>query len=164
MSHDAPLPVPDQLYCVLLSLKDDTLLLPNSVVAEAVGQDALRAEATGPGWLAGSINWNSRRVPVVNFEALNGDSRPSFNKRSRLVILHALGGRAEDRPFALVCQGYPHLITLSRIAVAPLPLRDSDRPDYVLSRVRIGNTEVLIPDLDRMTDLLVQARAQEAPV
>ncbi|MDP3857979.1 MAG: chemotaxis protein CheW [Stagnimonas sp.] len=162
MSDDEPLQVPEQLYCVLLSLREDILLLPNSAVAEAIGQDALKSEGAGPNWLAGSLSWGDRRVPVVHFEALNGDSWPPLNKRSRLVVLHPTGGRAEDLPFAIVCQGYPHLITLSRVAIAPLPLRDSDRSEFVLSRVRIGSTEAIIPDIDRIAAVLLQARAQEA--
>lgn len=159
-----PLLVPDQLYCVLLSLRGDTLLLPNAAVAEAVGQDALRVEGRGPEWLAGTLQWNHRRLPALSFEALNGATRPALNKRSRLVVLNAFGGEAGDAPFAVVCQGYPHLITLSRVAVAPLPLGSNDSPDYVLARVRIGNTEALIPDLDRIAALLRQARAQEAAI
>ncbi len=161
MSHDAPLVVPDQLYCVLLSLREDTLLLPNAAVAEAIGQDLLKTDDAGPNWLAGTFNWNNRRIPAINFEPLNSDHWPPLNKRSRLVVLHAISGRPEDAPFAIVCQGYPHLITLSRVALTPLALRETDRPDYVLARVRIGNTEALIPDLDRIASLLVQARAGE---
>lgn len=164
MSNDAPLLVPDQLYCVLLSLREDTLLLPNAAVAEAVGQDALKTDGAGPRWLAGTLNWSNRRIAAINFEALNGDAWPSAHKRSRLVILHPISGRTGDAPFALVCQGYPHLITLSRVALSPLPLRETDRPDYVLSRVRIGNTEAIIPDLDRVAALVIQARADEGPV
>ena len=159
-----PLVVPDQLYCVLLSLREDTLLLPNAAIAEAVGQDALRPEGRGPEWLAGTLHWNHRRLPALSFESLNGRPRPALNKRSRLVVFNPVSGQTGDAPFAVVCQGYPHLITLSRVAVTPLPLGENDRPEYVLSRVRIGNTEALIPDLDRIGELLRQAKAQEAAV
>ena len=161
---DEPLLVPDQLYCVLLSLREDTLLLPNAAVAEAVGQDALRPEGRGPEWLAGTLDWNHRRLPTLSFEALNGQTRPALNKRSRLVVLNPVTSEAGESAFALLCQGYPHLITLSRVAVTPLPLGENDVPDYVLARVRIGNTEALIPDLDRIAALLRQARAQEAAI
>lgn len=159
-----PLLVPDQLYCALLSLREDTLLLPNAAVAEAVGQDALRPEGRGPAWLAGTLDWNHRRLPALSFESLNGQPRPVLNKRSRLVVLNPVSSEAGDTSFALVCQGYPHLIPLSRVAIAPLPLGANDRPEYVLARVRIGNTEALIPDLDRIAALLRQAQAQEAAV
>ena len=146
--------VPEQLYCVLLSLRDDTLVLPNALIAEALAQDALRPVEEGSRWLAGHLSWANQRLPVVNFEVLNGGLAAPLSRRSRLVVLHALGERPEDRPFALLCQGYPHLVTLSRVALAPLPLRESDRPEYVLARVRIGNSEALIPDLDRIAELL----------
>lgn len=151
--------VPDQLYCVLLALRDDTLVLPNALVAEALAQDALRPAEGGERWLAGHLNWANQRLPVVNFETLNGGLAAPLGRRSRLVVLHALGERPEDRPCALLCQGYPHLVTLSRAALAPLPLRESDRPEYVLARVRIGNSEALIPDLDRIAELIREPQA-----
>lgn len=162
MSDETPMPVPDQLYCVLLSLRQDTLLLPNAAVAEAIGQDALQVDASGPHWLAGTFHWNNRRVSAINFEPLNSDQWPLLNKRSRLVILHAISGRPDDTPFAIVCQGYPHLITLSQVAVTALPLRETDRPEFVLARVRIGNTEALIPDLDRIASLLMPAASDSS--
>ena len=55
----------DELYAVLMSVHDDTLLLPNAAVAEVLARDALQASDGGPEWLAGHCDWNSRRVPVV---------------------------------------------------------------------------------------------------
>jgi chemosensory pili system protein ChpC len=149
------LQVPEQLYCVLLALRDDTLVLPNALIAEALAQDSLEPQAEGGArWLAGEVNWRNQRLQAVNFETLNGGLAAPLSRRSRMVVLHALGERPEDKPYALVCQGYPHLVTLSRVALAPLPLRESDRPEYVLARVRIGNSEALIPDLDRIAELI----------
>jgi chemotaxis signal transduction protein len=154
------LQVPDQLYCVLLALRDDTLVLPNALIAEASAQDSLELRDDGTDrWLAGQVRWRNQRLPAVNFETLNGGLAAPVSRRSRMVVLHALGERPEDRPWALVCQGYPHLVTLSRVALAPLPLRESDHPEYVLARVRIGNSEALIPDLDRISELVRVAPA-----
>jgi len=65
-------------------------------------------------------------------------------------VLQALDAETTAAPIALVAQSYPHLITVTRDAIAPLPLRPGDDPAVVLARVRVGNSEALIPNLDAM--------------
>ncbi len=149
-----------QLYCVLIALNGDTLLLPNAVVAETVGQDALIRRDHHAHWHLGALEWNRQSVPALCFEVLNGAATQPLVKRSRLVVLHALSNPLDAdstvAPFALLSQGYPHLITVTRDALQPLPLRADDDPALVLTRVRIGSSEALIPDLDALSVLLKQ--------
>lgn len=140
----------EQLYCVLIAVGDDTLLLPNAVIAETMGQDALKSGAAEPRWLAGEVTWGERNLSVLRFESLNGAAHAALNKRARVVVLQTLDTDAGQAPLALVAQGYPHLITVTRRALANLPLRDSDDASVVLARVRVGNTEAVIPDLDAL--------------
>jgi chemosensory pili system protein ChpC len=139
-----------QLYCVLIALVDDTLLLPNAAVIETVGQQGLTVNEAEPLWVAGELVWNARALTAVRFETLNRAAAAPIPKRSKLVVLHGQGGEAGDAPLALVAQGYPHLITVSRDAIKQLPLRTTDNPSAVLARVRVGNSEALIPDLDHL--------------
>lgn len=139
-----------QLYCVLIALVNDTLLLPNTVIAETVGQDALTVNEAEPYWVAGELEWDRRSLTAIRFETLNGAAHLPLTKRARLVVLQALDAETSAAPLALVAQAYPHLITVTSEAVVPLPLRASDNPDVVLARVRIGNSEALIPDLDAL--------------
>lgn len=151
-----------QLYCVLIALADDTLLLPNAAIAETVGQDALTVNEAEPHWLAGTLQWNRRALSVIRFETLNGAAPLALTRRTRLVVLQALDAETSAAPLALVAQSYPHLITVTRDAVEYLPLRPSDDPAFVLARVRVGNSEALIPDLDALrqqVNLLVDASA-----
>ncbi len=149
MSSIAPLTA-RQLYCVLVALEGDTLLLPNAVIAETVGQDLLKADQTGTSWVEGRLEWNRRVLTAIRFETLNGAAHTALPRRARLVVLQALDAETTAAPLALVAQGYPHLITVTREAVVSLPLRASDDPAVVLARVRVGNSEALIPDLDAL--------------
>ncbi len=139
-----------QLYCVLIALADDTLLLPNAAVAETVGQEGLTVNEAEPHWVAGELEWNRRSLTALRFETLNGAGALSLNRRARLVVLQALDAETSAAPLALVAQSYPHLITVTRDAIAALPLRDTDDPAFVLARVRVGNSEALIPNLDAL--------------
>lgn len=136
--------VRDEIYAVLIALDGDTLLLPNAVVSEVLPAATLDGAADGAG--LGRRTWNNRVLQVLSFEALNNRTAPSESRRARSVVFHSTGTVS----YALLAQGYPHLVTLNRSALTPMPLRDTDRPEAVLARVRIANTEALIPNLETL--------------
>ncbi len=149
----------DELYAVLMSVHDDTVLLPNAAVAEVLARDALQAATDGPAWLAGYCDWNGRRVPVVRFEVLNGGARGADPRRERIVVLRSLGLHVPGGHIALVALGYPHLVTLNRAAMRPTPLDSADLDELVLSRVRIASQVALIPDLEAIEARIAGALA-----
>jgi chemosensory pili system protein ChpC len=151
----------DELYAVMISLGSDTLLLPNAAVAEVVAADGLiRTDpGQGPEWLLGYYNWNARRVPAVSLEAMNGGQRAPASRRERLIIVNSLGSKLAGGVIAFLAQSYPHLITLNRAAIRSLPLHPGDRSELVLTRVKIANSEALIPDFETIESELVAAGA-----
>lgn len=99
---------------------------------------------------------------MISFEALNGGNLPPLgHRRARLVELHTLSGRLPSRAYALLGEGHPQLMPLNAAALRLAPLRGSDRPGYVLSRVRIATREALIPDLERIEAKLATTLASE---
>ena len=145
----------EQIYAVLMALDGDTLLLPNSAVVEVISRDAVRPADNAPVWMLGNYEVSGRRVPVISFEVLNGGQRPDDARRSRVVILHSFGKHLEAHAIGVLTQGYPHLVTLNRNALRPAELRNTDRDDLVLSRVRIASQDAVIPDLETIeSDLL----------
>ncbi|WP_169729281.1 chemotaxis protein CheW [Solimonas soli] len=148
-----------QLYAVLISLAGDTLLLPNLAIAEVVARDAVQPAAQLPPWLAGYLEHGGRRLPVLRFERLNGGGAAADARRERVVIVNTLGRHLPSGQFAMVTQTYPHLVTLNRAALQPLPLRDGDRAELLLARVRVASHEALIPDLDRVELEIARALA-----
>lgn len=152
-------PLREQVHAVLMTLHQDTLLLPNAAVVEVMARDSLQPdEVPGPDWLLGHCEWNNRRIPVVRFERLNGVSDGGDPRRERLVVLSSSGRHLSGGQLAIVTQGYPHLVTLNRKAVRGIPLREADRDELVLARVRIANQEALIPDLEEIEAQLARAR------
>ena len=147
----------DQIYAVLIALDGDTLLLPNTAVAEVVSRDAVKRADNAPSWLAGYVDWNNRRVPAVRFEILNGAEAVASTRRERAVIINSVGVHLPGGALAIVAQGYPHLVTLNRLALKPQPNRDRDRSDLVLSRVKIASQEALIPDLEAIEQSIARA-------
>lgn len=149
MAEQKAEPRTEELYAVMIAVEGDTLLLPNAAVAEVMTHEALQHEDDMPNWLLGYCNYNQRRIPVIAFERLNGlDSAPVQGKRERIVVVNSLGTQLAVGAVAFLAQSYPHLVTLNRAAVKPLPLRATDRPDLVMARVKIANAEALIPDFE----------------
>lgn len=146
-----------ELYAVLMALPADTLLLPNAAVAEVVSPDRLEKPAAGaPPWLAGSIAYRDRKLTAVRFEVLNGGTPVADTRRTRVAIVHGITDRLRAGQYAIVCQGHPHLVTLNRTALRKEAPVDSDRPELVLARVAIANTNALIPDLEALEQTLAQ--------
>ncbi len=150
----------NELYAVLMAMNQDTLLLPNAAVAEVLPRDALQKHAGGDGlsWLLGHCDWNNRRVPVVSFERLNNAESASDPRRERIVVLNSLGKHLPSGNLAIMTQGYPHLVTLNRSAMRSTRLRENDREDLVLTRVRIANQEALIPNLEQIEAEIARAQ------
>lgn len=140
----------EQIYAVLMALEGDTLLLPNSAVNEVVPRDRVRPAGDGaPSWFAGFLEWNNRRVPVVSFETLNGSAvSATRSRRERVAVVNCAGVHLQGGSIGILTQGHPHLVTLNRTAVKPAALRDTDRAELILARVRISSQEAAIPDLD----------------
>ena len=147
----------DELYAVLVSLASDTLLVPNAAVAEVVSAEQLEPPGDGlPPWVAGRVTYNNRQLTVIRFEVLNGGAAGEDARRTRLAILQPVTTALRTGQYAIVCQGYPHLVTLNRAALRKEDVLSSDNADVVLTRVSIANTNALIPNLEKIEQLLAQ--------
>ena len=145
----------DDVYAVLVSLTSDTLLLPNAAVAEVISADNIDPPSPGsPPWLAGRASYNNRQLSVVRFETLNGSTPGEDTRRTRLAVIQPLTGQLRTGQYAIVCQGYPHLVTLNRTALKKEELVSTDNEDLVLTRVSIANTNALVPNLEAIEQLL----------
>jgi chemosensory pili system protein ChpC len=153
----------EEIYAVLVALTSDTLLVPNAAVAEVVSAETLEPPAAGlPPWFAGHLNYNNRRLAVVRFEVLNGAPAGEDARRTRLAVLHPVTTALRTGQYAIVCQGYPHLVTLNRAALRKEELVSSDNAEVVFTRVSIANTNALIPNLEKVEQLLAQFEAAPA--
>jgi chemosensory pili system protein ChpC len=145
----------DDLYAVLVSLASDTLLLPNAAVAEVISAEKMDPPPPGaPAWFAGKATYNNRQLSVVRFEVMNGSAAASDTRRTRLAVLQPLTGELRTGQYAIVCQGYPHLVTLNRQALKKEELVSTDDAELVLTRVSIANTNALVPNLEKIEQLL----------
>ena len=149
---------PKELYSLLIPLQGERLLVPRVCVAEVIA--FVEPEHPGgsvdlPKWYLGRIDWNGRRVPVVSFEEMAGDSVKRRAGRTRIVVFHALGEALSVGYFGVVTQGFPQLVRINPDVLSPD--LEVGWPDElpVLCRTRMINEHPLIPDVERVEEMLV---------
>jgi chemosensory pili system protein ChpC len=139
------------VYSFLVPMLDDSLLLPNTVIAEIVpfmnvtlDEDIENNDA----WNVGTVIWRNITIPVVAIERLQGKKDLGDIKRARIAICYTLNGN-EKIPFvALMVRGIPRLIPVdeenSQFDTEVIQGND----DGVKAWVIVDGKKALVPDLD----------------
>jgi chemosensory pili system protein ChpC len=145
-----------EIYSLLVPLAEGRLIVPRACVAEVVGFQ-VPSEMTGaPPWYIGTVLWNGKQVPLVSFEGACGQSIPASSGRTRVVVFHCLGTRLEGGNFAIVSQGFPQLVRVSSDVVRPDNSRVFPERAPVICQVRMVNETPLVPDLDRLEQMIAE--------
>lgn len=148
----------DELYCLLVPLAEERLLLPRACVTEVVNYQAPTPMESAPPWYLGTIAWGGRRVPLVSFEAACGRNPPRISGRTRIVVMQGITERAETvgGHFAVLTQGFPQLVRLSRDVVHPDESRVFGERVPVVCQVRMINEYPLVPDFERLEQMIAE--------
>ena len=148
---------PTELYSLLIPLHDERLLVPRVCVAEVVGfTEPKPAGEQAPHWFLGLVNWNGRQLPLVSFEGAIGRTVPQSRNRTRIVVFHAMG---TDGYFGVLTQGFPQLVRVNPDVLSPDPDASWDDDHPVICRIRMINEYPLIPDVERLTNMVGEVRA-----
>ena len=146
---------------VLIQVSGARLLLPNATIAEVLSFADPEPIADAPSWLLGRIRWRGWQLPLVAFSRLAGIGEEKGGLGSKVIVLKALGGNAKSPFFAVLTQGFPRLVTVSRSA---LVAEDDGEPlpSGVLARVLLNEDAALLPDLEQLESLIGEALAAAA--
>jgi len=149
-------PLPAQISCLLIPVQESSLLLPNASVAEIIGYQEPEICPDMPGWLLGFINWRGLRLPLVSYEAANGNEIAELTANARIAITNTLGEHQSPLSFmALVTQGIPRLIKVNKEEIAEN--MDSVSGPVDSTQVKISGENAVIPELIELEKLAVQA-------
>jgi chemosensory pili system protein ChpC len=145
-----------ELYSLLIPLKNERLLVPRMCVAEVIAfaEAARNRDEAAPDWFLGSIEWNSRRVPVVSFDGASSEERKSKRSRARVVVFHAITQDLKGGYYGILTQGFPQLVRVNPDVLGldseqPLP---EELP--ALCRARMIHEYPLIPDVERLEQMI----------
>lgn len=147
----------EELYSLLVPLVDGRLVVPRACIAEVVGFSQPQPVSRAPQWLLGRMEWNGRQIALASFEGILGDAVPRTGPRSRVVVFRTLGDKLPSHFFGLLTQGFPQLVRVNPVVLAPDNSREWPDDSPVLCQVRMVNQRPLIPDLERVEELIAGA-------
>lgn len=152
---------PSDIRGVLIQVEGGRLLLPNATVSEVLSYAAPEPVEGAPDWILGRIRWRGWQLPLVAWARLAGTAPDEAGGLgSKVAVLKALHGNPRLPYFALLTQGFPRLVTVSRTALVA-DGGDGDLPDAALASVLLNEDRALVPDMDaiagRIDDALKQA-------
>ena len=143
-----------ELYSLLIPLLGERLIVPRASVAEVISYQAPEEMAGAPAWYLGTISWNGRDVPVVSFEGACGQALPAASGRTRIVVFYCLGQKLQSGFFGVLTQGFPQLVRVNADVVKADSSRTFNERMPVLCQVRMINETPLIPDLERLEEMI----------
>ncbi len=147
---------------VLIQIEGARLLLPNATIAEVLSFADPEPVADAPDWLLGRIRWRGWQLPLIAFARIAGLADEQGGLGSKVIVLKALGGDAKLPHFALLTQGFPRLVTVSRDTLSVDDSTSDALPNGVQTRVLLNEDVALVPDLAQIERLIGEALAQAA--
>jgi chemosensory pili system protein ChpC len=150
----------EELYSLLVPLADDRLIVPRACVAEVVRFSKPEQEAGARDWMLGLVNWSGRQLPVVSFEGLIGKEIPVATGRTRIVVFTSSTGRLKSGYFGVITQGFPQLVRVNRDVLKLDATEGWPEGAPVHCRVKMINEFPLIPNFDRLEDMLITETLQ----
>ena len=147
---------------VLIQIEGARLLLPNATIAEVLSFADPEPVADAPDWLLGRIRWRGWQLPLIAFARIAGLADEQGGLGSKVIVLKALGGDAKLPHFALLTQGFPRLVTVSRDTLSIDDSTSDALPPGVQTRVLLNEDVALVPDLAQIERLIGEALAQAA--
>ena len=144
------------IRAVLIQTEASRLLLPNATSSEVLSYAEPEPMADAPDWLLGQIRWRGWRLPLVSFARIAGTHSEGAAIGTKVIVIKALGGDPKLPYFALVAQGFPRLVTISRDNMIVDSEHREVMPDGIRLRVMFNDDVALVPDLDAAERMIVE--------
>lgn len=135
------------IACLLVPVTGRQLLLPNITVAEVVAATEITPAPEGSAsWHQGFISWRDMMIPVVAFEAVNGQSVP--REFEHIAIISGISAQRDLPYYGIVVQGVPRV---AKVKIAQLEdLEGAPTGPAEFLQVRYAGELAVIPDLDAL--------------
>ena len=151
----------EEVYSLMIPTVQGNILLPNSNVAEIVpfsNVELFEDQKDSPPWFLGHLFWRGQEIPLISIDVIRGERDPQANKRSRVAVAHTLNQNRELPYIAIVVQGIPRLSHVRADNIKSL--NDESISEAEKIRVTVDTMNAAIPDLDKLEDMIVDARAE----
>jgi chemosensory pili system protein ChpC len=151
---------------VLIAVTGGNLLLPNASLAEVITYSDPEPVQGAPNWLLGRSRWRGWSLPIVSYSRMVGWSQEAPVLGAKVAVLKAVSNLHKMPYFAVLTQGFPRLVTISKDALIEHAMSENDLPLGVYAQAMFHDDEVAVPDLAavevQVADALQQAAAAAA--
>ena len=143
----------EQMKCVLLTVNEDRIILPNAAIAEIVPIRNIINVANKPDWMLGYLDWRGNSVPLVSFESLGGVRMPSLaSGEVKAAVVYAISGD-KDFPFmSFLVQGAPQVLNINESDV--IENKEEIKHPAVEQKVMVKGEMASILDLEKLEMLI----------
>ena len=144
-----------EIPSLLTPMFHQKLVLPTVNVAEMVSYQLPQTSpniAVGevPVWYLGDLSWRGINVPMISYEAINGEEIATVQSESQIVILNNTGVNSKLPFFCMPTQGIPRL---SRIAMNEISEnKQALCREYDLMLVSVAGEKAVIPDISKLEE------------
>lgn len=145
---------PTQIDCLLVPLKEKTLLVPNVAIAEIVPFSHLLTTTSSAEWMIGRVDWRGVSIPVICYEMLCHQKVPAPNPNARFAIINGVGGNELLSFYGLLIQGIPRLTRVKDKALQVVEAMNAGAYDQVA--VTVDGENAIIPDLELVEQELIK--------
>lgn len=134
-----------KLDVCILPLWQKRLLLPAMTVLEILPAANIRTVKKGKkSAVIGHVKWEDQQVPVVSFEALNGDA--ASPEPQKIAIVFSVANTEKMPQYAIALQSEPLMVKVKIAELEDLAQAPVGPMEYL--QVRYQDSLVVIPDLD----------------
>jgi chemosensory pili system protein ChpC len=144
----------EEIYCQLIPLRHLRLIVPRVCVAEVIRYTPLEKPFAAPAWFRGFAVWTTLKVPVISFEELCGRTTGEPGGRTRIAIINAISGKLDSGYYGILTEGFPQLVRVNRDVMKLDERQAWPAEGPVVCQIRMINEYPLIPDLERIEELL----------
>lgn len=147
-----------ELRVLLVPWHDSNLLLPNSVVVEVLRYPEITPDADeNREWIEGRFQWRNLSLPLISLDQLLELSAAKSGEKKRVLVCHLLSDEADPAFVGIVVQGMPRLMNLEEAALEVTETDSELEARPVIAEVTMEETSALIPDLEKVAQLMQSA-------
>ncbi|MDX1555293.1 MAG: chemotaxis protein CheW [Xanthomonadales bacterium] len=144
------------IHCTLALTGKWSMVLPTSTIAEITDYAPPAPLENTPPWLLGQVEWEDWQVPVISYGALiDGETPESATAHSRIMVVKSLSSAARVPFIGVMVREIPKLANISENELQFTG--DKGKSVGVHSRIKLGGQDAVIPDLDRLSQLVGHA-------
>jgi chemosensory pili system protein ChpC len=146
---------------LLLPLIGINVILPQPTVAEIVQTPQVTEIEGSDHWIKGTVNWRTKQIPLISFEALCGQEISERGSLHRIAVLYALEGFDTLKYYSLELQAIPRPLMVKPDTLEPIQ-QDSNGCRAIASKVFVAGQSAIIPNLAWVEQNITENMPQRA--